>query len=108
LTNHDYAKLSHYLPETTYFFGKRDATKAWIKNDMENDARTYEWCRTAPDLSTYREWIDASGNMHQAINEETWAQERTGRQHHAHCRFEIVHTGSRIIEFHLDVLRGHI
>jgi hypothetical protein len=53
LTDHDYAKPSHYQPETTYFFGKRDATKAWIKNDMENDARTCEWCRTAPDLSTY-------------------------------------------------------
>jgi hypothetical protein len=107
LTSHDYADLSHYLHETTYYFGKRDATKAWIKNDMENDARTYAWCRTVPDLSTYHEWIDASGNTHQAMNEETWAQERTGRKHHAHCRLEIVRSGSGIIEFHLDVLKGH-
>jgi hypothetical protein len=104
LTNHDYARLSHYLPETTYYFGRRNTTKAWIRNDMENDARTYAWCRTAPDLSTYYEWSDANGNTHQAINEETWEQERAGRLHHAHCRFEIVLNGQTILEFHLTVL----
>jgi hypothetical protein len=62
------------------------------KCKAHNDARTYQWCRTAPDLSTYDEWINASGDIHQAINEEAWAQERTGRLHHAHCRFEIVRT----------------
>jgi Trypsin-like peptidase domain len=106
LNDHDYARLSHYLPETTYYFGRPNTTKAWIKNDMENDARTYAWCRTAPDLSTYHEWIDVNGNTHQAMNEETWAQERTGRKHHAHCRLEIVRSSSWIIEFHLDVLKG--
>jgi len=106
LNDHNYATLSYYLPPTTYYFGKRDATRAWIKNDMANDVRTYAWCRTAPDLSSYREWVDANGQTHQSINEETWAQERYGRLHHAHCRFEIVRTGSWVTEFHLDVLRG--
>ena len=39
-----------------------------------------------------------------AINEETWEQERAGRLHHAHCRFEIVLNGQTILEFLLTVL----
>jgi len=74
---------------------------------MINDRRTYAWCKTSPDLSTYQEWIDANGYTHQAFDEETWAQERTGRLHHAHCRLGIVWYGSTILEFHFDVLRGH-
>jgi len=56
----------------------------------------------APDLSTYHEWVDGNGYTHQSINEETWAQERAGRLHHAHCRLEIVRASWSIIEFHLD------
>jgi hypothetical protein len=106
LRAHDYEALSQYLGEKTYYFGKANATKAWIRSDMINDQRTYTWCKTAPDLSTYQQWIDANGYMHQTVDEETWAKERTGRLHHAHCRLGIVRDGSTILEFHFDVLRG--
>jgi hypothetical protein len=36
---HDYPALSRYLGEETYYFGKTNATKAWISNDMTNDQR---------------------------------------------------------------------
>lgn len=107
LTAHNYEALSQYLAEKTYYFGKANATKAWIKNDMDNDQHTYAWCKTAPDLSTYQKWTDANGYIHQAVEEETWAKEHTGRLHHAHCRLGIVRDGSTILEFHFDVLRGH-
>jgi Trypsin-like peptidase domain len=106
LNVHDFATLSPYLGEHTYYFGKRNATKAWISNDMENDQRIYAWCRTSPDLSTYARWIDSNGYIHQSIEEETSAQERAGHLHHAHCRLGIVRNGTIILEFHLDVLRG--
>jgi len=66
LTAHNYEALSQYLGEKTYYFGKANATKAWIRNDMDNDQHTYAWCKTAPDLSTYQNWTDANGYIHQA------------------------------------------
>jgi hypothetical protein len=105
LTVHDYPTLSRYLGDETSYFGKTNATKAWISNDMTNDQRTYEWCKTVPNRSTYHDWVDANGYLHQSIDEETWSQERAGRPHHAHCRFEIVLSGQTILEFHLTVLR---
>ncbi len=105
LTAHDYPSLSQYLGEETFYFGKANATKAWISNDMTNDRQTYAWCRTVPNRATYHDWVDAFSYLHQSIDEETWAQERAGRLYHAHCRFEIVLSGQTILQFHRAVLR---
>ena len=94
LRAHDYETLSLYLGEKTYYLAKLTRTKAWIRSDIINDQRTYAWCKTAPDLSTYKERTDGNGYMHQAFDEETWAQERKGRLHHARCRLGIVLDGA--------------
>ena len=72
------------------YFGHRNASAAFIRKDMEGDAKTYRWTRTYPDRSTFRR-STKNGVVYESVEEQTEALERSGRHHQAHCLFVIAY-----------------
>jgi hypothetical protein len=106
LNDHDFATFSAYCANRVDYFGHINATLDWIASDMASDRRFYAWTRSITNPNSYRYRIDNHGLIHESIQEETWAQEFRGKRHHAHCRFEMVREGARILSLNLTVLRG--
>jgi trypsin-like peptidase len=105
---HDWATVTAYAVDgVTNYFGHRNATAAFIRKDMEGDAKMYRWTRTYPDNSTFRRSIK-DGVVYESIEEHTEALEYNGRHHRAHCLFEIAYQDRnppRILALSLKVLK---
>jgi hypothetical protein len=85
LEAHDYnTLLSYTVNGKTDYFGHKNATAAFIQQDMKQDARTYEWCKFVPDPSTF----EASGG-HDSIEFDSDALDARGKEHKARCRLDI-------------------
>jgi hypothetical protein len=89
LDERDWSLVTTYtIDGATDYFGHRRASNAFIRKDIEGDARTYRWSKSHPDLSTFHRSV--SGNaVYESIEEGTESLEYAGRHHHAHCLFEI-------------------
>ena len=85
---HDYrALLSYTLDKETDYFGHKNASSAFIKQDMMQDARSYKWCRFLPDLSTFQTSLG-----HDSIEYDSDALDVRGKEHKARCRLDIYYT----------------
>lgn len=105
---HDWATVSTYVADGVFdYFGRRNASAAFIRKDMESDARTYRWTRTYPDRSTFHRYIK-DGVVYESVEEQTEALEYSGRHHRANCLFIIAYEDRdppRIIGLSLKVLK---
>ena len=91
LEAHDWGTVSTYVANGVVdYFGHRNASAAFIRKDMEGDARRYRWTHTYPDTSTFRRSIE-NGVIYESVEEQTEALENDGRHHQAHCLFEITY-----------------
>jgi hypothetical protein len=98
--NHNYLALSPYLvPGHVNYFGHRDASPSFIRNDMTNDARTYAAvnCTFYPDTFTHEvsneyspHWVGPM--LYDTITTDTEARELNGRVHRATTRFTVGYT----------------
>ncbi len=108
LSAHDWATVSTYVADGVIdYFGHRNASAAFIRKDMGGDAKTYRWTRTYPDRSTFRLSIK-NGVVHESVEEQTEALERSGRHHQTHCLFMIAYEDRnppRILALTLKVLK---
>jgi hypothetical protein len=85
---HDYrALLSYTLDKETDYFGQKNASSAFIQQDMMQDARSYKWCRFLPDLSTFQTSLG-----HDSIEYDSDALDVRGKEHKARCRLDIYYT----------------
>jgi hypothetical protein len=97
---HDYLALSPYLvPGHVNYFGHRDASPSFIRNDMTNDARTYAAvnCTYYPDTLTHEvsneyspHWVGLM--LYDTITTYTEAREFNGRVPRATTRFTVGYT----------------
>jgi hypothetical protein len=91
LETHDWGTVSTYVANgVTDYFGHRNASAAFIRKDMEGDARRYRWTHTYPDTSTFRRSIK-NGVVYESVEEQTEALEYGGQHHQAYCLFEITY-----------------
>jgi hypothetical protein len=108
LSEHDWATVTGYVVDGgTNYFGHRNATVAFIRKDMEGDAKMYRSTQTYPDSSTFRQTVK-DGIVYESIEEQTEALEYNGRHHQARCLFGIAYQeGIRpsIISLSLKVLK---
>jgi hypothetical protein len=85
---HDYRTLLDYtLGEAIDYFGHRNSTNAYVKQDMTQDARSYRWCRFDPDLNTFQTSLG-----HDSIEYNSDAMDVRGKEHKARCRLDIYYT----------------
>jgi hypothetical protein len=88
---HDWGTVSTYVANGVMdYFGHRNASAAFIRKDMEGDARRYRWTHTYPDTSTFRRSIK-NGVVYESVEEQTEALEYDGHHHQAYCLFEITY-----------------
>jgi hypothetical protein len=84
IERHDHANFLKYVDREVDYLGHKDASEAFIRKDMEQDARTYKTVRMVPDLSTLE-----SSTGHESVEYDLDALDVSGRDHKAHCRLEI-------------------
>ncbi|MBV9875277.1 MAG: protein kinase, partial [Verrucomicrobia bacterium] len=84
IQTHDHANFLKYVDREIDYFGHKDASEAFIRKDMEQDARTYKSVRMVPDLSTL---VSSSG--HESVEYDLDAIDVLGKDHQARCRLEI-------------------
>jgi hypothetical protein len=84
IETHDHANFLKYVDREVDYFGHKDASEAFIRKDMEQDARTYKTVRMVPDLSTLE-----SSTGHESVEYDLDALDISGRDHKARCRLEI-------------------
>ena len=80
--------INYTVDGATDYFGHRNVTNSYIKKDVQQDARTYRWSKSYPDLSTFHRKVN-DGITYESIEERTESLEVSGRHHEAHCLFEI-------------------
>jgi serine/threonine protein kinase len=84
IETHDHANFLKYVDREIDYFGHKDASEAFIRKDMEQDARTYKSVRMVPDLSTLE-----SSPGHESVEYDLEALDVSGKDHQARCRLEI-------------------
>ena len=90
IESHDYSTfLTYTLDKQTDYFGHKNASDSFIQKDMEHDARSYRWCKFAPDLSTFE-----TSPGHDSIQFDSDALDISGKKHKARCRLDIYYTPS--------------
>lgn len=102
-THDSYAFLAYTLDKQTDYFGRRNASHAFIEQDMEEDAKSYKWCKFIPDLSTFQTALG-----HDSIEYDSHALDIRGKDHKARCRLDIYYTPTsspRLEAVSLKVLR---
>jgi hypothetical protein len=104
---HDYRTLLIYtLDKETDYFGHKNSSSAFIQQDMTQDARSYQWCRFVPDLSTFQTSLG-----HDSIEYDSDALDVRGKEHKARCRLDIYYTpktSPRLHALSLKVLPDHL
>jgi hypothetical protein len=107
LETHDYhSLLSYTLDKEIDYFGHKNASSAFIEQDMTQDARSYKWCRFVPDLSTFQTSLG-----HDSIEYDSDALDVRGKEHKARCRLDIYYTPTtspRLQALSLKVLPNHL
>jgi hypothetical protein len=81
------AFLAYTVDKQTDYFGHKNASNAFIQQDMEQDARSYKWFRFVPDLSTFETSLG-----HDSIEYDSNALDVRGKEHKARCRLDIYYT----------------
>jgi Trypsin-like peptidase domain len=108
VTAHDWATVTTYVAdEVANYFGHRHASAAYIRKDMEGDAKMYRWTRSYPDRSTFRRSVQGDV-VYESVEEQTEALEFNGHHHRAHCLFEIAYREGNpplILSLSLKVLK---
>jgi serine/threonine protein kinase len=84
IETHDHANLLKYVDREVDYFGHKYASAAFIRKDMEQDARTYKTVQMVPNLSTLE-----SSPGHESVDYDLDALDVSGRDHKARCRLEI-------------------
>src|ERR1700736_2648559 len=104
---HDYRTLLIYtLDKEIDYFDHKNASGAFIQQDMTQDARSYKWCRFVPDLSTFQ-----TSPGHDSIEYDSDALDVRGKEHKARCRLDIYYTPTtspRLQALSLKVLPNHL
>jgi serine/threonine protein kinase len=105
METHDYRTLLIYtLDKETDYFGHKNSSNAFIQQDMEQDARSYKWCRFVPDLSTFE-----TSPGHDSIEYDSDALDVRGKEHKARCRLDIYYSATnspRLQALSLKVVRN--
>ena len=83
-THDSRAFLAYTVDKQTDYFGHKNASNAFIQQDMEQDARSYKWFRFVPDLSTFETSLG-----HDSIEYHSDALDVRGQEHKARCRLDI-------------------
>ena len=108
LNNHDWSELSNYIGNGTIdYFGHRNVPISFVRNDMEQDARNYQWTRTYPNRASFRQYTK-EGLVYESIQEQTEAQEINGRHHQANCLLQVSYQNGnppKLVSVSLKVLR---
>jgi TIR domain-containing protein len=81
------AFLAYTVDKQTDYFGHKNASNAFIQQDMEQDTRSYKWTRFVPDLSTFETSLG-----HDSIVFQSDALDVKGKEHKARCRLDINYT----------------
>jgi len=84
IETHDHANFLKYVDREVDYFDHKHASEAFIRKDMEQDARTYESVQMVPNLSTLE-----SSPGHESVEYDLDALDVSGRDHKARCRLEI-------------------
>ena len=95
----DWAALTQFTADgEIYYFGHRNASDSYIRNDMINDRATYRWSQTVTANSSLRTWVD-NGLYFDSIEQYTSVMERSGKLHRAHTIFTVGRTSDGKIYF---------
>jgi len=103
-THDSHAFLAYTVDKQTDYFGRKNASHAFIEQDMEEDSRSYKWCKFIPDLSTFQTSVG-----HDSIEYDSRALDIRGKEHKARCRLDIYYTPTsspRLEAVSLKVLRA--
>jgi TPR repeat protein len=102
-THDSHALLAYTQDEQLDYFGHKNASHAFIQQDMEQDAKSYKWLKFVADLDTYQTSLG-----HDSIEYDSRALDIRGKEHRARCRLEIYYTPMsppRLEAISLKVLR---
>jgi TIR domain len=103
IETHDWrAFLAYTMDQQIDYFGHKNASNAFIQQDIERDAKSYKWFRFVPDLSTFQ-----TSPGHDSIEYQSDALDLRGQEHKARCRLDIYYTPtlpSRLQSISLKVL----
>jgi hypothetical protein len=106
IETHDHRTFLDYtLGEAVDYFGHKNATNAYVEQDMKQDARFYRWCRFDPDLGTFQTSLG-----HDSMEYNSDAMDVRGKEHKARCRLDIYFTPTpspRLLALSLKVLPIH-
>jgi hypothetical protein len=86
-THDSRALLAYTVDRQTDYFGHKNASTAFIQQDLEKDARSYKYLKFVPDLSTFKTSLG-----HDSIEYDSDALDVRGKQHKARCRLDIYYT----------------
>jgi hypothetical protein len=104
IETHDSGALLTYTQDKrTNYFGHKNASNAFIAQDMEQDAKSYRWFKFNPDLDTFQ-----TSPGHDSIEYDSRALDIRGKEHNARCRLEIYYTPTsppRLEAISLKILR---
>src|SRR5215469_8449297 len=84
IETHDDPMFLKYMNGEIDYFGHKNASEAFVRRDMEQDAKTYQSVRMTPDLSTLQ-----TSAGHASVEYDLEALEFSGKDHKARCRLEI-------------------
>ncbi|MBV9731148.1 MAG: hypothetical protein JO275_00140 [Verrucomicrobia bacterium] len=84
IETHDDPMFLKYMDGEIDYFGHKNASEAFVRRDMEQDAKTYQSVRMIPDLATLE-----TSTGHVSVEYDLEAQEFSGKDHKARCRLEI-------------------
>jgi hypothetical protein len=108
LDDHDWQTITNYVVGgVSNYFGHQNVSVAFIKKDIQGDAKNYLWTRSQTDQSTFHRSVK-DGVVYESVEEHTEALELNGRHHKAHCLFEISYRNGNplaILSLSLRVLK---
>ena len=103
-THNSRALLAYTVDRQTDYFGHKNASTAFIQQDMEQDAKSYKYLKFAPHLSTFKTSLG-----HDSIEYDSDALDVRGKRHKARCRLDIFYTPTsspQVQTLSLKVLRN--
>ena len=101
-THDSQALLAHTVNGQTDYFGHKNASTAFIRKDMERDAKAYKYLKFVPDLTTFQ-----ASPGRDSIEYDSDALDVRGKRHKARCRLNIYYapgSSSQLQALSLEVL----
>ena len=109
LTVHDYSTVLEYVDSRGIdYFQRKNSSRAYIKQDIINDSRTYARCKTTVYPATFITTSEGDITT-ESVEEDTEEWENTGKHHHAYCLFSITYSNTRpirLISMNLKVMKS--